>query len=74
MEIKLKDYEKNLNRLVEIVNRLDSNNISLEESIKLYDEGTKLYKGLRSVLEEERGKLKVYEDDKFKDIGGLDID
>lgn len=45
-------YEEAITRLNEIVKLLDNNDISLEESVKLFEEGTKLsdfcYKKLNS--------------------------
>lgn len=45
-------YEEAITRLNEIVRLLDNNDISLEESVKLFEEGTKLsdfcYKKLNS--------------------------
>ncbi|MCD7796905.1 MAG: exodeoxyribonuclease VII small subunit [Clostridiales bacterium] len=35
-------YEKAMSRVEQIVNLLEGNDISLDESIKLFDEGTKL--------------------------------
>lgn len=35
-------YEQALKKLEEIVNKLESGSISLDESIKLFEEGTKL--------------------------------
>lgn len=35
-------YEKAMSRLEEIVSLLESNNVSLDESMKLFEEGTKL--------------------------------
>lgn len=35
-------YEKAINRLEEIVNLLEKNEVSLDESMELFEEGTKL--------------------------------
>lgn len=35
-------YEKAISRLEEIVSALEKNEVSLEESLKLFEEGTKL--------------------------------
>lgn len=56
---KKKTYEEAILRLEEIVSLLESGNLTLEESIKLFEEGTKLsafcYKTLNSA------RLKVIE-------------
>lgn len=40
--MKTSEYEKSVKRLEEIVNLLEDGQLSLEESINLYEEGTKL--------------------------------
>ncbi len=52
-------YEEAINRLEEIVNLLDNGNLSLEESIKLFEESTKLAALCNNYL--EKAKLKVTE-------------
>lgn len=46
------DFEKALSRLETIVRKLEDNSISLEESIKLYEEGIELSKLCTKTLEE----------------------
>lgn len=36
------NFEKSMQRLEEIVDQLENGNVSLEESMKLFEEGTKL--------------------------------
>lgn len=79
MEIKLKDYEKNLERLMKIVNQLEANELSLVENVKLYEEGNQIYAALKHVLEDETSKLQLVMDGELKpidssEIGGLNID
>ena len=45
------NYEASLKRLEEIVSRLESGELSLEESISLYKEGTGLSEYCRKILE-----------------------
>lgn len=52
-------FEESLNRLQEISNSLESGDISLEESIKLYEEGISLAKICYTTLKE--AELKVTE-------------
>lgn len=74
MKIELKDYEVHLNRLMEIINKLESDNLSLEENIKLYNEGIQLYNSLKELLDTEIGNLKVYKDGNFINMEGYEID
>ncbi len=50
-------YETALKRLEEIAGLLDSGNLSLDESLKLFEEGTKLTSFCNSCL--EKAKLKI---------------
>ena len=63
-----KTFELALFELQEIINKLESNSISLEEMIKLYESGMVLMdycsKELNNV--EERVKILVKENDKIK--------
>lgn len=55
--MELKDFEKSLTRLEEIVKQLESGELNLEESFRLFDEGTKLSKECYEVLETAKLKL-----------------
>ena len=50
-------YEEALKRLEEIAAQLDSGSLSLEESLKLFEEGTKLTTFCNACL--ENAKLKI---------------
>lgn len=50
-------FEQALKRLEEIVEILEAGNISLEESIKIYQEGIALSKLCSGMLEEAEGKV-----------------
>ena len=71
MAKKAEKYEDNLEKLRDIVNVMDQNELSLEESMKKYEEGinlcNKLYKALKSYEE----KILILNEDKeeeFKEI------
>lgn len=51
------NYEKSINRLEEIVALLEKGEVSLDEMIKLYTEGTKIVKSCSESLENARTKL-----------------
>jgi len=46
-----------MKELEKIVNRLESEDISLEESIKLFEKGVELYKKCREILQKEQLKI-----------------
>lgn len=50
-------FEEKLNRLEEIVQKIDSNTLGLEESMKVYEEGMNLIKDLEKTLEEANAKF-----------------
>ena len=50
-------FEQALKRLEDIVETLEAGNISLEESIKIYQEGITLSKLCSGMLEEAEGKV-----------------
>lgn len=59
MSKKSKNFEDSLKRLQEISELLESDEIALDTSIKLYEEGMKLSKECYKILEE--AELKVQE-------------
>lgn len=53
------DFEASLERLEEIVRRLDSGNDGLEASLKLYEEGIKLVRECTETLDSAEQKVKL---------------
>ena len=51
-------FEEKMNRLDEILAKIDSGNVSLEENLKLYSEGTELINDLEKTLNEAKDKIK----------------
>jgi exodeoxyribonuclease VII small subunit len=54
-----KQFEKKLLDLEEIVAGLESGDTSLEDSLSLFEKGTKLLKDLTGILEEAERKVQV---------------
>ncbi|WP_138159746.1 exodeoxyribonuclease VII small subunit [Peptoniphilus catoniae] len=52
-------YESAYLKLEKIIEALESEDITLEESIKKYEEGLKLYKYCSNILNEYEGKVKI---------------
>lgn len=61
MEKKI-DFKKSLERLEEIVNLISNNALSLDESLKLYEEGQQIIKMLSKELEEAEKKVETVVD------------
>ncbi len=65
-EKKEKSFEEKLNRLDEVVGKIEGEELPLQEVLSLYQEGKTLIKELQSELkeaEEKVGKLSVSEED-----------
>ncbi|EMD16997.1 exodeoxyribonuclease VII, small subunit [Eggerthia catenaformis OT 569 = DSM 20559] len=64
-------YEEAMNRLEEIISILEKNEVSLDESIKLYEEGIALSKYCDDKLKNiEDRVIKIFEDNQLKSYEG----
>ena len=54
-----RDYQSSFRELEKIIKELESKDISLEDSIKKYEEGIELYKYLNNTLKAYEGKIKT---------------
>lgn len=52
------DFEKKLNRLEDIVHKMEKGELALEESLKLFEEGIKLSRECHTQLNEAEVKVK----------------
>jgi exodeoxyribonuclease VII small subunit len=57
--MKTDTFEQKLEKSKEILNRLMSPNITLEESIKLYEEGLDNIKEAQKMIEEAKAKIEI---------------
>ncbi len=55
--MKEQSFETSIERLEAIVNHLETGNVSLEESVKLYEEGLSLAKNCSDRLENAKQKI-----------------
>ena len=53
------DFERSLARLEEIVRRLENANLTLEDAMKLFEEGVELSRACQKQLEEAEGRVEV---------------
>lgn len=63
-------YESMIDELNEIVKQLELGDLTLEESMKAYEQGIKIANKLYKKLNTLEGKIKVVEDGKEEDFGG----
>ncbi len=57
--LKKPDFEKSLARLEEVVRRLESPQLSLDEAMKLFEEGVVLSHECQKQLEEAEGRVEI---------------
>ena len=53
------DFEKEIQRLDEIVEKISSKALPLDESLKLYEEGTAIIRSLEEALKEAQEKVET---------------
>jgi exodeoxyribonuclease VII small subunit len=53
------EFEKSLARLEEVVKRLESPDLSLDEAMNLFEEGVKLSRECQKQLEEAEGRVEI---------------
>ena len=58
------DFEKEMKRLDEIVNKISSQNVPLDECLVLFQEGQKIIKALETALQEATEKVEKVIDTK----------
>jgi exodeoxyribonuclease VII small subunit len=53
------DFESSLTRLEEIVRKLESANLSLDDAMKLFEEGVQLSRDCQKHLQQAEGKVEI---------------
>lgn len=53
------DFEKKIHRLEEIVGKMEEGQLSLEDSLKFFEEGVQLSRNCHKELEEAEQKVKI---------------
>jgi len=59
MEMKMKDFESNLKQLEEIVVKLEGGDLTLDQSLELFEEGVKISRFCNAKLEEAERKVET---------------
>lgn len=65
---KNKSYEELMERLVIIIEELESGDVTIEESTKKYEEGIEITKKLNKILSVSEEKIKIMEDGAEEDF------
>ena len=68
------DFEKQLTALEKVVERLEQGDLSLEESVRLYEEGTKLSDACKKELEAAEGKIQLLVEQRSGAMKVVDFD
>ncbi len=63
MSEKSRNFEESMKRLEAIVAELEKGDFSLEESLQRFEEGLKLGKGCKEILEKAEAKVKTLVED-----------
>ncbi len=61
MTIKKRSFEETLKQLETVTEDLKSGNLTLDQSIKSFDLGVKLYEECNDILSEAKQKIEVFE-------------
>ena len=61
-------FEKSMSRLEEIVQSLEKGDLSLEDSLKIFEEGIKLSQVCMSTLDDAEKKVEILKKEKGKTI------
>lgn len=62
------NYEEAVNKLEDIIRRLEEGELSLEQSIQLFTEGMELVKTCNKYLDQAEEKIKILIDNKLEDF------
>jgi exodeoxyribonuclease VII small subunit len=68
------DFEKQLTALEKVVERLEQGDLSLEESVRLFEEGVKLSDACKKELEAAEGKIQLLVDRGKSGMKVVDLD
>lgn len=53
------DYDKQLNELEEIIEKLESGEIGFDEAVKMFERGAEICKNLSKSFDEAKGKVSI---------------
>lgn len=65
---KNESYESMMEKLQDIVEKLESNELDIDKSMKTYEEGVKLVNKLYTTLNSLEGKVKIINEEVGKDV------
>jgi exodeoxyribonuclease VII small subunit len=67
-------FEEHLTQLETVVERLERGDLSLDESVRLFEEGMKLSTACKQELEQAEGRIQVLVDGKANKVADLELE
>lgn len=67
------EFEDGIKELENIIEKLDSNDLNLEDSLQNFEKGIILYKNLSKILNEAEGKIKLILDNGEESLKEIDF-
>jgi len=67
-------FEEHLTQLETVVERLERGDLSLDESVRLFEEGMKLSTACKQELEQAEGRIQVLVDGKSNKVADLELE
>ena len=67
-------FEESLTKLETVVAKLEGGDLTLEESVKLYEDGVKLSEACKSELEKAEGRVQVLMEGRGGKVQAMDFD
>ena len=64
------NFESAMSELEELVNKIETGNLSLEDSLKEFENGIKLSRVCQSALKDAERRVKILSDDEEQDFTG----
>ena len=68
MAKKSENYEIMLNKLKDIIAKMENGNIALEDSMKLYEEGIGLTNKLYKTLKDSENKIRILQKEELEEV------
>ncbi|WP_446899363.1 exodeoxyribonuclease VII small subunit [Clostridium sp. LBM24168] len=68
MPKKIESYENMMIKLENIVNEMDGDSLSIDDSMKKYEEGMKLCSKMYKILKDAEGKINILTEEGEKDF------
>ena len=70
----MKSFEEQINSIKEILDILENGNLSLDDSLTKFEEGTKLIKECYKKLEDVKKNIKIIVDENLEELEYKEID